>query len=61
MKVTDEMVQQKHCVISLSVHCTCAVFLQGFLKETARTSERALLCGRNCLIMAEAIISCSPK
>lgn len=61
MKVTDELIQQKHCVISLSVHRTCAVFLQGFLKETAKTSERTLQCGRNCLIMAETLISHRPK
>lgn len=61
MKVTDELIQQKHCVISLSVCHTCAVFLQGFLKETAKTSERALQCGRSCLITAETLISCSLK
>lgn len=61
MKVTDELIQQRHCVISLSVHRTCAVFLQGFLKETAKTSERTVQCGRNCLIMAETLISHRPK
>lgn len=55
MKMADELIQQQHCVISLSLRCTCAVLLHVFLKQTDKTSEIALQCQRS-LMRNETLI-----
>lgn len=42
VNVADELVQQKHCPVSLSSYCRHVALLHGFLKETAKTSEITL-------------------